>query len=591
MGNFDTAWQDSPSTATPITSAYLTAVDTAVRTERSDRVPDQLMTKLDQASGSASIVVLGDSTGVSTTGIWPDDLAGLLGARFPSHKVTKRTWASTAYGSVTTVANGSATLTLDIYNGSVSGTKADYPLSRIAAMIPVAPDLVIISYGHNNAADSPSVFQSGIDTLVTAIRGTWPDAPIAVSSQNPRFSPAANITEHAAREQSKRAWAASREYGYVPAWEAFQAQSTPSAFVQSDGIHPTTSGASDGSMLWAKAADAYLAGRTKRPPASSSGSASLTVQDENATVATSVSQLDFQGAGVTATAGTGGEVIVTIPGGSGGSSSLTVQDENGTVATGVTQIDFQGAGVTATSGTGEVVVTIPGGSGGGGSTVKDFRFTVPSDMSSVDEFNDDTLDPAWVRVDSTGAAASGAVWTERGDALSVAQLGGGTANVIRAMSRPLSGAGGSLAVGDGFVTCMRIFGPTTNYTMGGIVFSDGATPNAGTQVIGLAYQGGSSGGGGMAQCGLWTGSSWTASANVGEIQLPASPGIFYRLVLVAANTWRADMSPDGISWVSTTATKTLTLTPTHVGLISSSWASATKGVVSYEFLRRVSGIS
>lgn len=47
------------------------------------------------------------------------------------------------------------------------------------------------------------------------------------------------------------------------------------------------------------------------------------------------------------------------------SGGLTVQDENGVVATGVMQLDFQGAGVTAAAGTGEVVVTIPGGSGGG----------------------------------------------------------------------------------------------------------------------------------------------------------------------------------------------------------------------------------
>lgn len=40
--------------------------------------------------------------------------------------------------------------------------------------------------------------------------------------------------------------------------------------------------------------------------------------------------------------------------------TLTVQDENANVATGVTQIDFQGQGVTATAGTGEAVVTIPG---------------------------------------------------------------------------------------------------------------------------------------------------------------------------------------------------------------------------------------
>lgn len=46
-----------------------------------------------------------------------------------------------------------------------------------------------------------------------------------------------------------------------------------------------------------------------------------------------------------------------------GSGSLSVQDENGTAITSVTQLDFQGAGVSAASGTGEVVVTIPGGSG------------------------------------------------------------------------------------------------------------------------------------------------------------------------------------------------------------------------------------
>lgn len=50
----------------------------------------------------------------------------------------------------------------------------------------------------------------------------------------------------------------------------------------------------------------------------------------------------------------------TIFGSGGGGGSLTVQDENVNVATGVTQIDFQGAGITAATGTGEVVVTVPG---------------------------------------------------------------------------------------------------------------------------------------------------------------------------------------------------------------------------------------
>lgn len=47
---------------------------------------------------------------------------------------------------------------------------------------------------------------------------------------------------------------------------------------------------------------------------------------------------------------------------SGGGAALTVQDENSNVSTSVSQIDFQGAGVTVTSGTGEVIVTVPGSS-------------------------------------------------------------------------------------------------------------------------------------------------------------------------------------------------------------------------------------
>lgn len=105
------------------------------------------------------------------------------------------------------------------------------------------------------------------------------------------------------------------------------------------------------------------------PLLSPSFGSSLAVQDENATVATGVTQIDFQGAEVTAAAGSG-EVVVTIPG-------LVVQDENGNVSTAVTQLDFQGAGVTATAGSGEVVVTIPGGSSSSGELLMQDGVTGP----------------------------------------------------------------------------------------------------------------------------------------------------------------------------------------------------------------------
>lgn len=47
----------------------------------------------------------------------------------------------------------------------------------------------------------------------------------------------------------------------------------------------------------------------------------LTIQDEDATIATGITKLDFQGAGVTASPGVAGEVILSIPGGGGGGSA------------------------------------------------------------------------------------------------------------------------------------------------------------------------------------------------------------------------------------------------------------------------------
>jgi hypothetical protein len=112
--------------------------------------------------------------------------------------------------------------------------------------------------------------------------------------------------------------------------------------------------------------------------AHAAGTPGHTVEDEGVAL-TQRASLNFAGAGVTVT-DTGSKTLVTIPGGGGG-GSLAVQDEGTTVASGVTQIDFQGAGVTAAAGTGEVVVTIPTGitvqegnvTEGTGITTLDFR--------------------------------------------------------------------------------------------------------------------------------------------------------------------------------------------------------------------------
>jgi hypothetical protein len=97
-------------------------------------------------------------------------------------------------------------------------------------------------------------------------------------------------------------------------------------------------------------------------------------------------RLDFVGAGVTATDdATNDTTTVTVP----GTTGLTIQDENANVATGVTQIDFQGAGVTAAAGTGEVVVTITGATSGGEVLMQDGVTSPPVPIET--EAGDDWL--------------------------------------------------------------------------------------------------------------------------------------------------------------------------------------------------------
>jgi hypothetical protein len=115
---------------------------------------------------------------------------------------------------------------------------------------------------------------------------------------------------------------------------------------------------------------------------SGGGGSAITIQDEGSNLTTALSQIDFVGAGVTAT-NTGGNVTVTIPG--GGGSAITAQDEGANLTTALAQLDFVGAGVTATNTGGNVTVTIPGG-GGSAITIQDEGSdltTTPAQMNFV----------------------------------------------------------------------------------------------------------------------------------------------------------------------------------------------------------------
>lgn len=144
---------------------------------------------------------------------------------------------------------------INAYNASVSGSVTSGGLYDVQhGALPVAPDLVFISYSHNRGTDTPALFTGKIDALVTQIRALYPDAGLVLSSQNPKIYPGANRSEHLPRLVAVRGHARKRRYGYVAALERFLAQPSVPALLNADGIHPVAAG----SVVWRDAALAYL---------------------------------------------------------------------------------------------------------------------------------------------------------------------------------------------------------------------------------------------------------------------------------------------------------------------------------------------
>lgn len=230
---------------------------------------------------------------------------------------------------------------------------------------------------------------------------------------------------------------------------------------------------------------------------------------------------------------------------------------------------------------------------------KDRRWSVGSSEVSIDEFADDTIDPAWVRAKSASIPAlpslANPTYVEGADVLSVKYgpatgVGVGTADGATGRHtgfvRPLSSIGGSLAVGDAIMTAFTVMiRGRSNYRMSGLVFSTSGLDAAGNQLY----------------CRWWTGptvgmrslTNWAGDINIGtDSNFPLDGALIYeRIVRLSATTWRYDMSPDGVSWILGSTASTWAFEPTHVGFAESNWNTTVPSVTSYEFIRRVSGVA
>lgn len=195
-----------------------------------------------------------------------------------------------------------------------------------------------------------------------------------------------------------------------------------------------------------------------------------------------------------------------------------------------------------------------------------------------DEFDDGVVDPAWTTLTVTGAQTI----TENNSKLSVLITTGQTSNDLNALLKAVS-----LSVGDIYETQTVAAGDTggSDYVMHGIVMSDGVLSTSNVAAVFLFPPAGALSRNVSLRPGTFTN---LGTPSEYALNTTVNHGIWLRVEYVSANTFRAYFSVDGISWHASSATVTSTMTPTHVGLVWSTWGdTAVARSASFEYIRKV----
>lgn len=196
-----------------------------------------------------------------------------------------------------------------------------------------------------------------------------------------------------------------------------------------------------------------------------------------------------------------------------------------------------------------------------------------------DEFNDGTIGPAWARLDTAGGS-SRATWSEGGDSLSLLLNGGDAAAETHSLLRPYA-----LAVGEAIQCHVTAVGAEQNFTFGGLIVGDGNTYGAGSQAAMPMFCQLAASNGGSVVPSEWTGYN-TRATYIEVVSMYFRQPIHMRLKRQTSTTWQHLVSADGISW-ALLQTRTLAITPSHVGFFGGTWGAANPFNFAFDYFRVV----
>lgn len=223
------------------------------------------------------LMLISDST-ANENHEWFRLFVGDLAARFPTHTFTYRLWndATSQYDAATTVATGTGSRTVHVWNASIPGatTQSWQHASRLTPAIYTPDvDLTLISLGHNeqNNLNAGSWLPRMVG-LTESITARKPTTDLILIGQNP----ATANTWQAERIDRYRRLAARRGYGFIDVHAAFIAAGGAAALTI-DGVHPNATG----SRLWADTVLRAFHPRTTASPRAQGESTLSSLTPEN----------------------------------------------------------------------------------------------------------------------------------------------------------------------------------------------------------------------------------------------------------------------------------------------------------------------
>jgi hypothetical protein len=189
-----------------------------------------------------------------------------------------------------------------------------------------------------------------------------------------------------------------------------------------------------------------------------------------------------------------------------------------------------------------------------------------------DEFDNNSFS-GWTSVnDGTHLATI----TEANDCLSLSLPGSDAAGHLQAYMKSAT-----LSTGAIIEMAFSGLGIVSNFIMCGLVFADGATYNAGNQIV-LAVVPSQN----NLQLFAQTGFNTQGGVSQGALPNEIGTAIFLQLVYTGVNSWTANVSADGISWATMIGPVSITMTPSFVGFFATTWGAAVPFTWSIRYFRQ-----